>query len=116
MGVLTRTRALESDRGGFAPRGISVHADSVVLQKVLQWKPLFEKLNAGEILPGFSGVDVSQLVEKGVPGFGLDVEGQRYFDYHHSDNDTMDKVNPRELELGAIVEALFCYLVSEEGL
>ncbi len=108
--------ALESDRGGFAPRGFSVHADSVVLQKVLQWKPLFEKLNAGDIQPGFSGVDVSLLVAKGVPGFGLDVESQRYFDYHHSDNDTIDKVHPRELELGAIVEALLCYLIAEEGL
>ena len=56
------------------------------------------------------------MVEKGVPGFGLDVENQRYFDYHHSDNDTIDKVNRRELELGAIVEAMLCYLISEEGL
>ena len=56
------------------------------------------------------------MVATGVPGFGLDVENQRYFDYHHSDNDTIDKVNPRELELGAIVEALLCYLISEEGL
>jgi hypothetical protein len=40
----------------------------------------------------------------------------QYFDYHHSDNDTIDKVHPRELEMGAIVEALLCYLISEEGL
>lgn len=40
----------------------------------------------------------------------------QYFDYHHSDNDTIDKVHPRELEMGAIVEALLCYLISEERL
>lgn len=108
--------ALESDRGGFAPRGISVHADSSVLQSVRRWQPLFETLNAGSIEPGYGGVDIAPLVKLGVPGFGLVVETHRYFDYHHSDNDTIDKVNPRELQLGAIVEALLCYLISEEGI
>jgi hypothetical protein len=65
---------------------------------------------------GYSGVDISPLVDKGTPGFGLDVENHRYFDYHHSDNDTIDKVNARELELGAIVEALLVYLIAEEGM
>lgn len=108
--------AIESDRGGFAPRGISVQADSTVLRKVQQWLPIFKHLDAGQIEPGYSGVDVFPTVETGVAGFGLDVENQRYFDYHHSDNDTIDKVNRRELELGAIVEAMLCYLISEEGL
>jgi hypothetical protein len=107
---------IESDRGGFAPRGISVNADSVVLARIHHWQPLFELLNAGRIRSGYSGVDLSPLEKQGMPGFGLDVEDHRYFDYHHSDNDTIDKVNARELELGAIVQALFCYLVSEEGL
>ena len=108
--------AIESDRGGFAPRGISVQADSTVLRKVQQWASFFKRFDAGQIESGYSGVDVFPMVEKGVPGFGLDVENQRYFDYHHSDNDTIDKVNRRELELGAIVEAMLCYLISEEGL
>jgi hypothetical protein len=108
--------ALESDRGGFAPRGISVQADSAVLAKILRWQQLFARLNAGDIGMGYSGVDISPLVDKGTPGFGLDVENHRYFDYHHSDNDTIDKVNARELELGAIVEALLVYLIAEEGM
>lgn len=107
--------AIESDRGGFAPRGFTV-TDSLVLKRVQQWTPLFERLNAGRIMSGGSGVDVGPTVERGAAGFGLDVESHRYFDYHHSDNDSIDKVNPRELELGAIVEALLCYLISEEGL
>ena len=44
------------------------------------------------------------------------VAQNRYFDYHHSDHDTIDKVHPRELEMGAIVEAILCYLISEQGL
>ena len=88
----------------------------MLLQKAQRWQSLFKLFRVDDIVAGGSGVDVSPMVEKGVPGFGLVVEDQRYFYYHHSDNDTIDKVNPRELELGAIVEAMLCYLISEEGL
>jgi carboxypeptidase Q len=108
--------AIESDMGGFAPRGISVQGDSALFLGVSRWRPLFAMLGADKFVQGHSGVDISPTVARGVPGFGLDVENHRYFDYHHSDNDTLDKVNPRELEMGAIVEALLCYLISEEGL
>jgi Zn-dependent M28 family amino/carboxypeptidase len=108
--------ALESDAGVHAPRGISVKADSTVLKKIHEWKPYFEILNAGSINIGYGGVDIDPLLRTGVAGFGLVTENHRYFDYHHSDNDTIDKVHPREIELGAIVEALLCYLISEEGL
>lgn len=112
----THVALIESDRGGFAPRGFTLDADSLVLQKVRSWEPLFEPLNAGRFARGYSGVDISSMVKKGVPGFGLLVEAHRYFDYHHSANDTIDKVNPRELEIGAVVEALLCLLISERGL
>lgn len=107
---------IESDRGGFAPRGFTVQGDSLLVKKLKRWEPLFATINAGSITQGFGGVDISPMVDRGVVGFGLEVENHRYFDYHHSANDTIDKVNPRELELGAIAEALLCYLISEEGL
>ena len=108
--------AMESDAGSFTPRAIGIQADSAIVKEVQRWQPLFDRLNVSHLDVGYSGVDVSPTVEKGVPGFGLGVETHRYFDVHHSDNDTIDKVNPRELEMGAIVEALLCYLISEEGL
>ncbi len=108
--------AFESDAGGHAPRGFNVKADSAVLERVLQWKPIFEMFDAGKINIGYAGVDIDPLVATGVPGFGLVPENHRYFDYHHSDNDTIDKVHPRELELGTIVAAMLAYLISEEGL
>lgn len=108
--------AIESDRGVSAPRGFTVQADSTVLAKVQGWKKFFSRFGADRIQAGGSGVDVSAIVANGAAGFGLDVETHRYFDYHHSDNDTFDKVHPREIEMGAIVEALLCYLISEEGL
>ncbi len=108
--------AIESDRGGFAPLGFFVQGDSSLADYVQQWQPLFAGIGTGRIQKGSGGVDISPLVATGVPGFGLDVEDFRYFDYHHSANDTLDKVSPRELEMGAIVEALLCYLIAEEGL
>ena len=110
------TAVIESDAGGFAPRGFYVDADSAVRAEVFRWKPVMEKVNAGRLLAGRSGVDVSPMVATGVPGFGLDPENHRYFDYHHSDKDTPDKVNPRELEMGAIAEALLAYIIAQEGL
>jgi hypothetical protein len=107
--------AIESDRGGFAPRGFTVQADSGTLGRMLLWKPLFEEVAAGRIVPGYSGVDVLQIVKQGATGIGLDVGDQRYFDVHHSANDVVASVNPRELEMGAIVTAFLCYLLSEEG-
>lgn len=47
--------------------------------------------------------------------FGLEDELQRYFDYHHSDKDTLDKVHPRELELGSISMAVLAWLIAENG-
>jgi carboxypeptidase Q len=43
------------------------------------------------------------------------VNHQRYFEFHHSANDTIDAVNDRELELGAIAMAIMSYLLAEEG-
>ncbi len=106
--------AMESDRGGFAPRGFAIEADSTTVQKIAAWSPFFERIGAERLRRGGSGADISPLVQQGVPGLGLVPEGHRYFDYHHSDNDTIDKVNPRELELGAAAMAIMAYLLSEE--
>lgn len=106
--------AIESDRGGFAPRGFSVEADSATWLKIAAWREIFAGIGAERIVRGGSGADISVLVRDGVPGLGLVPESQRYFDYHHSDNDTLDKVNPRELQLGAAAMAMMAYLISEE--
>ena len=108
--------AIESDHGGFAPRGFNFETDSVTFRKFLQWRRLFEELNAGKFAPGFTATDIQPLVAKGVTGIGLDPENHRYFDYHHSANDTIDKVHPRELEMGAIVIGLLSFLIAETSM
>ncbi|MGA2622696.1 MAG: M20/M25/M40 family metallo-hydrolase [Bacteroidota bacterium] len=108
--------ALESDAGGFTPRGFGVSTDSVRFEKIARWAYLFEPIEADRIRKGGGGADISGLGRKGVPQIGLRVDGQRYFDYHHSDNDTIDKVNERELELGAASIATLVYVLAQEGL
>jgi len=65
---------------------------------------------------GGSGVDVNFLKPMGVPLLGLVPDSQRYFDYHHSVNDSFDKVNIRELQLGTAAMAALVFLIDEYGL
>jgi carboxypeptidase Q len=107
--------AIESDMGGFMPRGFGVGTDSVRFQKIARWAHLFSPIWADRIVQGGGGSDISWLAPKGVPQVSLLPETQRYFDYHHSDNDTIDKVNARELELGAACLAILTYVLAQEG-
>jgi hypothetical protein len=108
--------AIETDAGGFSPRGFGVQADSLTIGKIERWEYLLKPIEADRIQKGGGGADISELAKKGVPAIGLHVDGQRYFDYHHSDSDTIDKVNERELELGAVSIAILSYVLAEEGL
>lgn len=108
--------ALESDAGGFSPCGFSV-SDSTAQVKLLRYTSLFRPINADHIVRGSGGgSDISPLMKKGVVCIGLQVDGQKYFDYHHSDEDTIDKVNERELELGASAIAILAYIIAQEGI
>lgn len=107
--------AIEADAGGHTPRGFGV-ADSAAFAKISLWAPIFKFFDADRIQRGGGGADISPLMRNGVPGIGLNVDNHRYFDYHHSDNDTIDKVNERELALGAAAMAILAYMISEEGL
>ena len=108
--------AIESDAGGFAPKGFGIVGDQEKIDKIVQWKKLFEQYDIYQIGKGHGGADISQLEDHGTTLIGLTVESQRYFDYHHSVTDTFDKVHKRELELGAAAMAVLVYLLSEYGL
>jgi carboxypeptidase Q len=111
----THIAAIESDMGGFMPRGFGVSTDSVRFQKIARWAHLFSPIWADRIIPGGGGTDISYLEKKNVPQIALIPEMQRYFTYHHSDNDTIDKVDERELELGAACLAILTYVLAQEG-
>ncbi len=108
--------AIETDAGGFTPRGFGVDADSVTFARIACWAPLLHDIDADRIRRGGGGADISDLAKKGAVLIGLNVDSQRYFDYHHSDNDTFDKVNERELELGAIAISILSYALAQQGI
>jgi hypothetical protein len=108
--------AIESDDGGFAPMGFGVTATPDQWRRIRRWAKALTPINADRLTEGGGGADIGPLAPLGAALFGLAPTDQRYFDYHHSRHDTIDKVNPRELELGAIALAILSWRLSEEGL
>jgi carboxypeptidase Q len=108
--------AIEADRGGFSPWGFSIDASDEQVRKVQAWKNLLLPYGIYSLEKGGSGVDVKDLKPQGVALFGLVTDWQRYFNYHHSANDSFDKVNIRELQLGTAAMAAMVYLIDQYGL
>lgn len=109
--------ALESDAGGFTPRGFGFDVNDAQLAKVKTWSSLLQPYGAGDLSKGGDGSDIGPLNRVlGVPTAGLSPDSQRYFEYHHARNDVFENVNKRELELGAINMAALIYLVDKYGL
>jgi carboxypeptidase Q len=106
--------ALESDSGGFRPLGFGVKgADERLTQRVRVAAALLERLGPMKVAPGFGGTDIKPLADNGVPVVGLEVDGSKYFDYHHSVADTLDKVDPKELAMDVAAVAVFAYVMAD---
>lgn len=108
--------AIESDAGGFSPRGFFMEGDSLKSDKIKSWKSLFVPYEVYNWNNKGSGSDVGHLKEQDVFLLGLMPDTQRYFDVHHTSNDVFKNVNRRELELGAATEAALIYLIDQYGL
>ena len=108
--------ALESDSGGFTPRGFTFDGPDYKVDQILRWKPLFEPYLIHYFKKGGSGADIGPLKNSTNVLAGLRPDSQRYFDHHHAANDTFDAVNKRELELGAATMTSLIYLVDKYGL
>ncbi|HSI70765.1 MAG TPA: M20/M25/M40 family metallo-hydrolase [Gillisia sp.] len=107
--------ALESDAGGFTPRGFSFDAGDEHFAQIESWKTLFEPYLIHQFDRGGSGADIGPLKNNTIVLAGLRPDSQRYFDHHHSDNDTFEHINKRELELGAATMTSLIYLVDKYG-
>ena len=107
--------ALESDSGGFTPRGFSFDGPDYKINQILNWKPLFEPYLIHYFKKGGSGADIGPLKNDELVLAGLRPDSQRYFDHHHAANDTFDAVNKRELELGAATMTSLIYLIDKYG-
>ncbi|MEO9894604.1 M20/M25/M40 family metallo-hydrolase [Aurantibacter sp.] len=107
--------ALESDAGGFTPRGFSLDCSDANFEKVQSWKELFEPYLIHLFVKGPSGADIDPLKTSDMLLAGLRPDLQRYFDHHHAANDTFEHVNKRELQMGAATMASLVYLVDKYG-
>jgi acetylornithine deacetylase/succinyl-diaminopimelate desuccinylase-like protein len=105
--------ALESDRGGFAPRGFGVDGTDDQVKHLKSFAPLFASYDLDQWGKGGGGVDIGPLKEyfPGIPLYGFVPDSQRYFDFHHAQSDVFENVNKRELELGAAAIGSFVYLL-----
>ena len=112
--------AIETDSGGFRPVGFGFSIadksrEPVAARRLSAVAALMSALGPIRITTGGGGADIGPLGRSGVPMLGLDVEGSRYFDYHHTPADTLDKVNPRDLEESAAAMAIMAYVLADMG-
>ena len=108
--------ALESDAGGFVPRGFTMDGTPEQIRQMQSWESLLEPYKLHIFKAGWGGVDIKPLKDQNVPLIGLRPDDQRYFDHHHSDTDVFENVHQRELELGAASFASMIYLIDKYGL
>lgn len=109
--------ALETDNGGFEARGFQLgNPAGNAAAHARRWAGLLAYYGILVFRDGKGGSDVEPLLAEGSAVGELLPESQRYFDIHHTVEDSIDKVNPRELQLGAAAMASLVYLVDQHGL
>jgi hypothetical protein len=108
--------AIESDRGGFLPLGLSAGGNSETFLKLEGLQNLLKPSGIVWVRPGGGGADIGPLAGQGTVLMSLVPDSHRYFDVHHSAQDILESVHPRELELGAIIMAIVSFVLAEEGL
>ena len=111
----TQVAALESDRGGFSPRGFHCDGPDEYVKMIASFAELFKPYELHVFEKGYGGVDIGPLKNEyeNIPLFGFVPDSQRYFDFHHAPSDVFENVNKRELELGAAAICSFIYLIDQ---
>jgi len=105
--------AIESDAGVFRPTGFGFVGSDSGLAVARQVGALLKRIGADSVAMGEGGADISPLTELGVPGMGLQVDGTRYFWYHHTDADMLDKLDPADVARCVATMAVMAYVVAD---
>jgi carboxypeptidase Q len=105
--------AIESDAGVFDPIGFGFTGSDAAFEIVQRIGTLLDRVDAGEVTRGGGGADIGPIMQEGVPGMGLRVDGERYFWYHHSEADTLDKLDPDEVARCVAALAVMAYVVAD---
>ena len=105
--------AIEMDGGAETPRGFGASVDQISLEMLGQIGRLLEPIGAGEITAGGGGEDISPLLRDGVPGLAERAAGTHYFDWHHTEADTLDKVDPGDFRKSVAAMAVMSYVLAD---
>ena len=105
--------AIETDGGVFRPLGFGLQGSDSALAVARTVARLLKRIGSDSVTSGGGGADIGPIMERGVPGMGLSVDGTRYFWYHHSESDTIDKLDPREMSLCVATLAVMAYVVAD---
>ena len=107
--------AIESDSGIYRPEGfgLAATASRLVRSNMLEIAKLLAGIDANRIGASGGGADIGPIMREGVVGANLDVEGSRYFDIHHTEADTLDKIDPRDLSLCVATMAVMAYTIAD---
>jgi len=113
--VATHVLAIESDSGAYRPEGFGLAATAPlqVRSNMMEIAKLLSGIGADQIAADGGGADIGPMMREGVIGASLDTDGAHYFDIHHTQADTLDKVNPRELALCVATMAVMAYVVAD---
>ena len=105
--------AIESDEGVFKPSGFAFTGSDSAYAIIKQVGTLLNRIGAGTITRGGGGADIGPIMELGVPGMGLSTDQTKYFWYHHTEADTLDKLDPRDIALGVATMAVMAYVIAD---
>ena len=109
----THHLAIESDGGVFSPLGFGFTGSPAARAIIEAIGSLLAPIKAGTIGPSGGGADIAAIMATGVPGMGLNVDGTRYFWFHHTDADTADKLDPAEVQRCVAVMAVMAYITAD---
>lgn len=111
--IKNQVAAIEMDGGAEAPRGFGAGVDANSIEMLKQIGKLLDPIGAGEITNGGGGSDIGPLIRDGVPGFSERTIGTHYFDWHHTEADTLDKVNPEDFRKNVAALAVMSYVLAD---
>jgi len=111
--IRNQVAAIETDGGAETPVGFGAGVDAASLDKLKQIAKLLERIGSGEITAGGGGTDIQPLLRDGVPGISQRTSGAHYFDWHHTEADTLDKVDPVEFRKNIAALAVMGYAIAD---
>lgn len=105
--------AIESDAGVFEPKGFGFGGSDQAYKTVKAIGELLTPIGADMVSRGGGGADIGPLMREGVPGMGLIVDSSRYFWYHHTAADTIDKLDEQEYQKCIAAMAVMAYVAAD---